>query len=144
MVQISKTSVDGLQVDSKPPDAIDVQTRDRGAQPGDPQAGDQLVLTYSETMDTTTLIPGWSGKDPFTAELAVTPAANGTAEARFPLPGSRDKPALGTIEMNSGGYSAAFGSQPSKVTVASAGRTSSSPWTRSPRSPLAPCSLPTR
>ena len=48
-------------VDNTAPSAADVQTVNGGATPGRAEAGDQLVLTYSEPMDPSRVLAGWTG-----------------------------------------------------------------------------------
>jgi hypothetical protein len=51
-----------LTVDNTAPSATDVQaTNATGGTTGKPELGDQLVLTYSESMDPTSILAGWAG-----------------------------------------------------------------------------------
>ncbi|MGZ8615107.1 MAG: hypothetical protein ACXWX4_10570 [Actinomycetota bacterium] len=50
-----------VTVDNTVPSAADVQTVNGGATPGRAETGDQLVLTYSEPLDPSRILAGWTG-----------------------------------------------------------------------------------
>jgi hypothetical protein len=117
VVQVSKSDVDGLQEDSRAPYAVDVQTRNRGLHADQVEAGDQLVLTYSEPMDPGSLIPGWTGEKPTQVHLVVSRDGDGTAMMRFLIPDKRRKPALGEVQMDTPVYARVFDHRPWRATV---------------------------
>jgi hypothetical protein len=119
VVQIAKSNVVGLQVDTKRPSAVDVQTRNHGGPNGVGriEAGDRFVLVYSETMDPASLIPHWSG-EARPAAIKVRPTEDGSDLVHFV---KSDKVALGTIKMSSGEYSQMFGERKYRVTLGQRG-----------------------
>jgi hypothetical protein len=48
-------------VDATLPTPVDVQTVNKGATAGTPEAADAVIFTYSEPIEPCTLIPGWDG-----------------------------------------------------------------------------------
>ncbi len=51
-----------VTVDGVAPSAADVQAMNAGPTPGRMETGDQLVLTYSEQMDPSQILAGWTGE----------------------------------------------------------------------------------
>jgi hypothetical protein len=93
-------------VDNTPPSASDVQTTNvTGGTAGKPEAGDRIMLTYSEPIDPDSIISGWTGSATnvvvrITAQgnrntLTIRDAANAGA-----LP-------LGSVDLGRGDYVAA-------------------------------------
>jgi hypothetical protein len=118
VVQIAKDDVNGLQEDSTSPYAADVQTRNRGSVVGLPEAGDELVLTFSEQMAPATLISKWHGK-PMQAAIVDKPTVNGVDDLHFFTRDAKTElPRLGTVELRSGQYREFFGSRAIPVTIA--------------------------
>jgi hypothetical protein len=126
VVQIAKSSVDGLQVDSKPPFGVDVQAPDRGEHRGRPEVTDRLVLTYDETMDPGSLVKGWSGKEPWRHKVQLkVNEVDGHDQLQFvesddlssdsSSGDSSGDLALGTINMTSDGYDRYFNNLPIDV-----------------------------
>lgn len=121
IVQIAKEDVSGLEEDSTPPYAVDVQTRDRGMAPGLPQAGDQPILTFSEEMDPDSLITGWSGKS--TSASIVDRGSPGKPDKlHFLASDGSDLTHLGVVELRAGGYERIFGEDAHSVTIELSGR----------------------
>lgn len=115
--QIAKSTVVGLQEDTKPPFASEVETRNRpGNRVGVPEAGDQLILTYSERMDAGTLIAGWNGEQ-IPGSIVVRPSQEGDELHFFDTTGKLHWNNLGTIELGSDQYRAMFGQGPVPVAV---------------------------
>ncbi|RJS47861.1 signal peptidase I [Nocardioides cavernaquae] len=54
-------TVSGRRVDNSPLRGVDVQTVNGGASAGKPDAGDQLVLSYSTLVNPATITAGWTG-----------------------------------------------------------------------------------
>jgi hypothetical protein len=61
VVQVKKDTVVGAVVDSKPPKARDIRTKNGGGHTGVPEAADQILYTYSERMSPESLLAGWDG-----------------------------------------------------------------------------------
>jgi hypothetical protein len=113
VVQITKTDVQGLQADTKPPEAVDVQTLGHGTS-GSAGPGDRLVLTYSEVMDPNSLIPGWAGTNAADAEIRVQRNHTSVSVLKFVRPSVN---ALGKVDFDSGDYAGASGHHNYQVTV---------------------------
>ncbi len=96
-----------VTVDNAAPAGADIQTANGGATPGKAETGDQVIFTYSETMDPGTIIAGWTGgaltvtvrlingPGASTDTVEVWDAANATALN------------LGTVRLNRNDYVAA-------------------------------------
>lgn len=120
IVQIAKDNVNGLQEDSAPPYAVDVQTRNFG-RAGLPQRGDRLVLTFSEEMDSNSLIPSWSGKA--VPAFIVDEGETGSPDAlHFLAADHTDLSHLGVVELRAGGYERIFGQKAHPITIELRGR----------------------
>jgi hypothetical protein len=113
VVQITKADVEGLQADTKPPEALDVQTLGHGSN-GSAGPGDRLVLTYSEVMDPNSLIPGWAGTNAAEAEIRVQRNHRSVSVLKFVRPSVN---ALGNVDFDSGDYAGASGRRNYQVTV---------------------------
>jgi hypothetical protein len=50
-----------VTIDNTPPAATDVQTANGGGTLGTAEPGDSITFTFSEAIDPTTVLPGWSG-----------------------------------------------------------------------------------
>ena len=112
VVQIPKTNVDGLQVDSQDPSGDDVQTSRHAAcaTPGRPEVKDRLVLTYAEAIDANSIFKGWSGKHPLAGKVELTGALIPSGEELRFVERAHESSVvpLGTIDMSAGAYNAYF------------------------------------
>jgi hypothetical protein len=115
--QIGKDTVVGLQEDTKAPFAKEVEARNRGKHVGFPDKDDLLILTYSEKMDSASLIPDWKGDGRVPATIIVRPGPEGDELRFFNNTGQEPLPALGEIELQSGRFSAFFGPDPFRVNI---------------------------
>lgn len=93
-----------VTVDNTPPTGVDIQTADGNGDPGQPGTGDVVTFTFSEPIEPTSILAGWSGGATSVTvrirdggllgddQLEIRNAAN---SATLPF---------GTIDLNSGGY----------------------------------------
>jgi hypothetical protein len=93
-------------VDNMAPTAVDVQsTNVSGGTVGHLDPGDTLTLTYSETMDTYSIMPGWTGATKNVQVALVNPG--GTASDYVVVSNTDASPTqipLGTIYLGSSAY----------------------------------------
>jgi hypothetical protein len=112
-------------VDNTAPAGSDVQTVDVGGTAGQPQTGDRLILSYTETIEASTILAGWNGSstnvvvhmDGGTLSHNVLSVWNAGNSSQLPL---------GSVDMGSGAFAllgGTFGASGTPSTMSQSGST---------------------
>jgi hypothetical protein len=97
----TSATVANRAIDNTPVRGVDVQTINAaGATGGRPEAGDRLILTYSDQMKPSTLIPGWTGTAAATVYVRLSDAANVESIALTANAAGSQPTGLGSIAPN--------------------------------------------
>jgi hypothetical protein len=114
-----------VTVDNTAPAGADVQSADGGGTTGQPQAGDRVILTYTEPLEPSTVLAGWDGS----ATNVVVRMNGGTLTNNvltvWNAANSSQLP-LGSVDLGSGAYAAlgaTFGASGTPSTIAKSGST---------------------
>ncbi len=98
----TSATVANRTIDNTPVRGVDVQTINAtGGTSGRPDAGDRLILTYSDQMKPSTLIPGWAGTTAATVYVRFNDAANVESMALTANAAGSQATGLGTIALSS-------------------------------------------
>lgn len=117
-----------VTVDNLPPSATDVQTANGTGQTGRPEAGDTLTLTFSEQVDPSSILSGWSGSSAnVVVRISSSGGAGGDVVTFWNSTNTTQLP-LGSIDLGKPGYvgtgsTIAFGASGTPSTMLQSGAT---------------------
>lgn len=114
-----------VTIDSTAPTAADVQTANGGTT-GRADAGDRIVLTYSEALDPTSVSSGWTGSAPLAAVVRFADGGTGSDSVTVWNATNTAQLPLGSITLGANDYvngAATFGASGTSSTVAISGAT---------------------
>lgn len=98
----------GVIVDNTPPTGSDIQATDGNGDPGEPGTGDVVTFTFSEPIEPTSILAGWSGgATSVTVRIRDGGVILGLAgDDELEIRNSANSATLpfGTIDLNAGGY----------------------------------------
>lgn len=115
-----------VTVDNTAPAGSDIQTVDGGGTAGQPQAGDKVIFTFTEPIEPSTVLSGWSGASTNVVVHIDAPLLGTNHLSVWNSSNSSQLP-LGSVDLGSGGYSAlvnaTFGASGTASTMAMSGST---------------------
>ena len=90
-------------IDAVPPTPVDVQTVGAGTL-GRADAGDRIVFTFSEALDPTSILGGWSGKGTLSAVVRITDGGTGNDVLTVWNSSNTVQTGLGSIDLGRSDY----------------------------------------
>ena len=112
-------------IDAVPPTPVDVQTVGAGTL-GRADAGDRIVFTFSEALDPTSILGGWSGKGTLSAVVRITDGGMGNDVLTVWNSSNTLQIGLGSVDLGGSDYvsgNATFGASGTVSSISMSGAT---------------------